>query len=367
MTPLRVELGDRSYDIRVGRGLLREAGALIRAVAPAPRAFVVTDRTVAKLHLPTLEDSLRAAGFDVATFALPPGEASKDFAHLEQVIDAMLAARCERSTSVLALGGGVVGDIAGFAASILLRGVPFVQIPTTLLAQVDSSVGGKTAIDTRHGKNLVGSFYQPRLVVADVATLATLPEREMRAGYAEVVKTALLGDADFFVWLETHGAAVIGGDADALAHAVRTSCAAKARIVAADERESGPRALLNLGHTFAHALEKEAGYDGSLLHGEAVSIGLLMAFALSVRLGLAPPADAERLRRHLRGLGMPLSPPPLLGRRWDAARLLTHMASDKKVSDGRVTFVLATRIGAATLRADVAPGDAIAAMEEVLE
>jgi 3-dehydroquinate synthase len=259
----------------------------------------------------------------------------------------MLAARCERTTTVVALGGGVVGDVAGFAASILLRGLPFVQIPTTLLAQVDSAVGGKTGINTARGKNLIGSFHQPRLVLADTDLLATLPDRQVKSGYAEVVKTALIDDARFFAWLEANGAALLAGDGRRRARAVLRCCAAKARIVAADEREEGARALLNLGHTFAHALEAESGYGDLLTHGEAVSIGLVLAFALSVRLGLCPPADAARLKAHLAHLAMPVGLPPLPGRAWQADRLIGHLAGDKKVRDGRAAFVLARGIGQA--------------------
>jgi len=262
---------------------------------------------------------------------------------------------------VVALGGGVIGDLAGFAAAVLLRGVRFVQVPTTLLAQVDSSVGGKTAIDTAHGKNLVGAFHQPRLVLADTGVLDTLPRRELLAGYAEVLKYALLGDPGFFDWLEANGRKVIAGDAGARAHAIVTSCAAKAEIVAADEREAGARALLNLGHTFGHALEAETGYDGSLLHGEAVAIGMVLAFALSERLGLCPSADTARVRRHMADVGLPTGLPG--GRAWDAGRLLDHMTRDKKARDGRATFVLVRGIGRAYVEPEVDPAEVRALLE----
>lgn len=365
--PIQVSLGDRSYDIHVERGLLPRAGEFLAKVLPRPRIFLVTDEHVAALHLTTLQASLAAAGIEHVLHVLPPGEHTKDFAHLETLLDAMLATRLERSTGVVALGGGVIGDITGFASAIALRGVPFVQIPTTLLAQVDSSVGGKTAIDTRHGKNLVGAFYQPLLVLADIDLLGTLPDRQIKCGYAEVVKYGLIDDPDFFDWLEGgNGLALLDGDSAARRHAVAVSCVNKARIVSGDERETGQRALLNLGHTFAHALEAESGFGDLLLHGEAVSIGMVMAFQLSVRLGLCPPADLLRMRRHLLQLGMPVLPPPLPGRAWDPARLIGHMASDKKVRDRKIAFVLAKGIGKAFLSRDVAPEDAQAAITAVL-
>jgi len=352
---VRVELGARSYDIHVGHGLIERAGALMLPVMRQKRAFVVTDANVAPLHLGRLLAALDAAGIAHGHVVLPAGEHTKSFSHLERLLDAMLDARCERGTMVVALGGGVIGDLAGFAASILLRGVDFVQVPTTLLSQVDSSVGGKTGINTRQGKNLVGSFHQPRLVLADIGALATLPARELRAGYAEVVKYGVIDDDAFFAWLEDNGAAVLAGEPAAVRRAVVTSCEAKARIVAADERESGLRALLNLGHTFGHALEAETGYGPELLHGEAVAIGMVMALELSARLGLAPAADAARLRRHLAACGLPVAPRAVSNRRWDAARLIGHMGGDKKVQDGRVTFVLARGIGRAFLSRDVPP------------
>jgi 3-dehydroquinate synthase len=257
----------------------------------------------------------------------------------------------------VALGGGVIGDLTGFAAAILLRGLDFVQVPTTLLAQVDSSVGGKTGIDSPQGKNLIGSFHQPRLVLADTEALSTLPRRELLAGYAEIVKYGLIDDPEFFHWLETHGHKVIDGDPEARLHAIYKSCQAKARIVAADERESGQRALLNLGHTFGHALEAETGFSEALLHGEAVAIGMVMAFELSVRLGLCPAEDAERLRRHLAAVGLPTDPGHIEGRVFSPAALIEHMTRDKKVRDGRMTFVLARGIGQAFLTRDVAASD----------
>ena len=356
--PLRLDLGPRSYDIHIGSRLLGRAGPLMRPLLVAPRVFIATDETVARLHLAGLQASLAAAGIAQQTMVLPPGEQSKGFATLERLLDGMLEAGCERATTVIAFGGGVIGDLAGFAASILMRGVPFIQIPTTLLSQVDSSVGGKTGINTPRGKNLVGSFYQPRLVLADIDLLATLPARELASGYAEVVKYGLIDDAPFFAWLEGNGAALLAGDAEARRHAVRVSCAAKARIVAADEREAGGRALLNLGHTFGHAMEAEAGFGEALHHGEAVAIGMVLAFDLSVRLGLCPPPDLARLRRHLDGSGLPTRLPP---GSWDADRLLDHFARDKKVKDGRVAFILTRGIGRAFQTSEV-PADLLRAV-----
>ena len=302
---IQVDLGQRSYEIRVGEGVIQDAGRRLRPVLAQPRVIVITDRTVAPLYLQQLQDSLEREDISCDHIVLPAGEQTKSFDHLRDLADGLLDQSIERGTTLVALGGGVIGDITGFAAGILLRGLDYVQIPTTLLAQVDSSVGGKTGINTRRGKNLVGLFHQPRLVLADVQTLDTLDSRQVRAGYAEVVKYGLIDDPVFFAWLEDNGAAVCGGDHAAQTHAVVTSCKAKAAIVAADEREAGQRALLNLGHTFGHALEAETGYGDTLLHGEAVAIGMVMAFDLSVRLGLCPAGDLERLRRHLNGVGMP--------------------------------------------------------------
>ncbi|HYB57077.1 MAG TPA: 3-dehydroquinate synthase [Alphaproteobacteria bacterium] len=352
---IRVALGERSYDILVGERLIEDAGVLLAPVLARPRVVVVTDEHVAALHLDRLAASLDRAQVFHDEIVLPPGEATKDWAHLEAVLDRLLEGAIERTTTLVALGGGVIGDLTGFAASIVLRGIAYVQIPTTLLAQVDSAVGGKTAINTRHGKNLVGSFHQPRLVLADVGALATLPERELLAGYAEVAKYGLINDAEFFAWLERHGKALAAGDAEALHHAVARSCELKAAIVAADEREGGERALLNLGHTFGHALEAETGFGRELLHGEAVALGMVMAFELSVRLGYCPPADAARVRRHLAAMGLPTTLDRRDGRRWDADRLVEHMARDKKVRDGRIAFVLARGIGEAFVARDVAP------------
>ena len=347
---VRVALDDRGYDIVIGTGLFERAGELTAPVLREKRVFVVTDERVAAAQWPRLARGLRESGIESVLVTVPAGEGSKDFTHLAGVLDAVLEKRPERGSTLLALGGGVVGDLTGLAASLLLRGVDFIQAPTTLLAQVDSSVGGKTGINTRHGKNLVGTFHQPRLVLADLDSLGTLPRRELLAGYAETVKYGLIDDPAFFDWCEAHGRDLVGGDVAARAYAVERSCAAKARIVAADEREAGQRALLNLGHTFAHALEAALGYGAALLHGEAVAIGMVLAFDLSVRLGLAPAADAARLRRHLQSVGLPVRPP---GDAWDLDRLLALMAQDKKVRDGRITFILARGIGKAFVAREV--------------
>ena len=350
---IRVALADRAYDVLVAPGLIGEAGRHLAPLLKEPRAFVVTDERVAQLHLPALGHSLDQAAIRWSPIALPPGETTKDFANLERVIDRLLADRIERGHMLVALGGGVIGDLAGFAAAVVLRGVDYVQVPTTLLAQVDSSVGGKTAINTRRGKNLVGSFHQPRLVLADIDVLQTLSKREFLAGYAEVVKYGLIGDADFFSWLEGHGAAIVDGDPEARRRAVAQSCAAKAAIVAADERENGVRMLLNLGHTFGHALEAECGFSDEMLHGEAVAMGLVLAFELSHRLGLCSAEDAGRVRRHLAAVGLPTSFEAYPERAWDPDALIEHMRGDKKVAGGRVAFVLAHRIGEAFVARDV--------------
>ena len=351
---IRVPLGERAYDIVIGPGLLEEAGQRIDTACGPVSVAVVTDETVAGLHLATLEESLVRAGIRCHSVILPPGEKTKSFRHLEDLLDDLLDAGIERGDGVVALGGGVIGDLAGLSASLLRRGVSLVQVPTTLLAQVDSSVGGKTGIDTRHGKNLVGTFHQPRLVLADTGVLATLPPRERRAGYAEVVKYGLLGNRSFFEWLEDHGESVLSGSTFHLQHAVEKSCAAKAAIVARDEREGSERALLNLGHTFAHALETACGYDGRLLHGEAVAIGMTMAFDLSVGLGLCPGGDAARVRQHLVRTGLPVHPARLGIGTLDAGELVRHMAQDKKVAGGRVAFVLVRGIGEAFITREVA-------------
>lgn len=350
---VRLALDARGYDIQIGTGLLAQAGARLKPLAKGRQVVVVTDETVARLHLAALEQSLGHAGVTHKSVVLPPGEGTKDFAHFARLCEEILAIGVERQSLLVALGGGVVGDITGFAAATLLRGLAYVQIPTTLLAQVDSSVGGKTAINAAHGKNLVGAFHQPVLVLADVATLASLPRRELLAGYAEVVKYGLIRDRAFFEWLELDGAKLLAGDGAALTRAVAESCVHKAAVVAADERESGERQLLNFGHTFAHALEAETGFGPNLLHGEAVAAGMALAFDFSVRLGHTTRQSADRVRRHLAAAGLPTGLGALGRRRPDPDRLLEHMRHDKKVSAGRLTFILAREIGDAFVARDV--------------
>jgi 3-dehydroquinate synthase len=354
---IRVELAGRSYDIAIGPGLIDQAGALSRPLLAAPKVTIVSDETVAPLYGARVAASFDKAGIKASTVTVPAGENSKEFGAFGRLVNELLDQRPDRRTTLVALGGGVVGDLTGFAASVLLRGVDFIQVPTTLLAQVDSSVGGKTGINTRHGKNLVGTFYQPRLVLADTDVLDTLPRRELLAGYAEVAKYGLIDDAEFFAWCEANGAAVLSGDAAKRTYAIEQSCLAKARIVAADERETTDlRALLNLGHTFGHALEAETGFSSDLLHGESVGTGMAMAFDLSARLGLCPATDAERVRCHLGAVGLPMRLRAIGGdnrRHWSAARLIEHMRGDKKAEGGRLTFVLARGIGKAFVSREV--------------
>ena len=352
-----VDLAGRAYDIVVGEDVFARAGEFMTPVLRQPRAIIVTDETVGGLHLDALTASLKKAGIAHDAVVLPAGEQTKTFEQLEGLIERLLDIGIERGTTLVAFGGGVIGDLTGFAAAVALRGIDFVQIPTTLLAQVDSSVGGKTGINTRHGKNLVGAFHQPRLVIADTRILDTLPRRELLAGYAEVVKYGLLGDAEFFEWLEGHGPAVRDGDPNALRHAIVRSCQAKADIVADDEREAGRRALLNLGHTFGHALEAETGMSDALLHGEAVAIGMVLAFDLSVQLGHCEAVDADLVRRHLAAIGLPTNPAHALGNIWSADALIGHMAKDKKVADGKLTFILARAIGDAFITQEVTRED----------
>ncbi|MHA1537238.1 MAG: 3-dehydroquinate synthase [Alphaproteobacteria bacterium] len=354
---VRVELAERSYDVVIGAGLIAQAGERLAALMPGRPVVAITDETVAGLYLETLEGSLTGAGIAYRTFIVPPGEASKSFAGYEKLAERILAAGIGRDSIILALGGGVVGDLAGFLAATLLRGLDFVQLPTTLLAQVDSAVGGKTGIDTPQGKNLIGAFHQPRLVLADIAALETLPQREVRAGYAETVKYGLIGDGEFFTWCETNAGRLLAGERDLRAHAVRYACRAKAAIVAEDEREAGKRALLNLGHTFGHALEAETGFGDTLLHGEAVAIGACIAFDLSAELGYCPAGDAARVRAHLDSAGLPTGlDTALLGRRRPAAEaIVARMASDKKTKLGALRLVLARGIGKAFVAEDVDP------------
>ena len=354
---LAIDLGPRSYDIVVGEGVLANAGDRIAPIVKDARAFIVTDANVSVHHLHTLETSLDAANVQHKTFVVTPGEATKSFEALEQLLETLLENQPDRHTVLIALGGGVIGDLTGFAASVLLRGVRFIQIPTTLLAQVDSSVGGKTGINSIYGKNLIGSFHQPSLVLADTGAIASLPERERKAGYAEIVKYGLIGDLDFFAWLEQHGKDVIAGDQDALARAVVKSCEAKACIVAADETEKGQRALLNFGHTFGHALEKAFEYNSTLLHGEAVAIGMVLACELSEDLGYLEQGSAQRVQDHFKNLDIPSSCAdiPL---KTPAHTLLETMRGDKKAHHGTLTLILLKSLGEAFILKN-APEDAV--------
>jgi 3-dehydroquinate synthase len=368
---VEVELGARSYDIVIGRGVIASLGARIAALRPGAKTFIVTDENVARHVLHMAEASLDGAGIKHDSLVVPPGEGSKSFHVFEQVCEAIIAARMERDDLVVALGGGVIGDLAGFAAAVVRRGLDYVQVPTTLLAQVDSSVGGKTAIDTGQGKNLVGAFHQPILVVADTALLDTLPPREFRAGYAELVKYGLLGDAPFFAWLEANWRDIFagGGSSGSFARdrAIAESCRAKAAIVARDERETGDRALLNLGHTFGHALEAACGFSDRLLHGEAIAIGMALAFEFSAtRQGLVSKPEAARAVRHLAAVGLPTRvsdvPPPLP----TADELMELIAQDKKIKRGKLTFILTRAIGAAFIEAGVDAGEVRGFLSEQL-
>ncbi|HXE02629.1 MAG TPA: 3-dehydroquinate synthase [Hyphomicrobium sp.] len=350
-----VELGDRSYDVLIASGLLRDAGALIKARLGAVKCGVVTDENVARHHLATLEESLKAEGLFAGSIVMKPGEATKSFRDLATLSERLLELGLERGDLVVPFGGGVIGDLAGFAAGILRRGIRFVQIPTSLLAQVDSSVGGKTGINTPQGKNLIGVFHQPSLVIADTAVLTTLPPRQMRAGYAEVAKYGLLGDAQFFAWLEANWQGVFGNNGPALTKAIETSVAAKAAIVARDETETGERALLNLGHTFGHALEAWTGYSDRLLHGEGVAIGMCMAFRLSENIGICPRGRADRVVKHLKAVGLPTKIGDIPGGRANAGELLKLMGQDKKVRGGKATFILVRDIGQAFVTREVVP------------
>ena len=357
-TIVNVGLGDRAYDIVIGRGVLRSLGERIAALRPGVRTAIVTDRSVAKHWLEAVEAVLVAAGVPSSRIVVDEGEATKSYAMLEKVSEGLIAAKIERNDLVIALGGGVIGDLAGFAAAIVRRGVDFVQVPTTLLAQVDSSVGGKTGINSPHGKNLLGAFHQPVLVVADTEVLDTLPPRQFRAGYAEVVKYGVLGDAKFFGWLDANRSEIFAGGA-AREHAIAESCRAKAAIVARDERETGDRALLNLGHTFGHALEAATGFSDRLFHGEGVSIGMVLAAEFSAELGMIAAADAARVTKHLAESGLPTRLQDIAGFAQeglaDADALMALMAQDKKVKRGRLTFILLEALGRAVIVNDVDP------------
>ena len=346
MQTVRVELGARAYAIHIGEHLLSRTGLMLPHL-DLPKVAIVSNATVAALYLQQLADALRTRGVEVISIVLEDGERYKNWAPLNRIYDALLERHCERSTTLIALGGGVIGDLAGFAAATYMRGIPFIQVPTTLLAQVDSSIGGKTGINHPLGKNMIGAFHQPRLVLADTAVLESLPPRELAAGMAEVIKHGLVRDGAFFAWLEQNMEKLLACDAHALAHAVRRCCEIKAAVVAEDERETGVRMLLNLGHTFGHAIESGLGY-GKWLHGEAVAAGMVMAADLSRRIGLIAESDVERIIALVRRAGLPVAPPDIA-----PARLLELMRVDKKTEGGKLRFVLLDRIGAASVRADV--------------
>jgi 3-dehydroquinate synthase len=362
-----VQLGERSYEILIGSGLVARAGAEVSRVLPGVRAAIVTDENVAAKHLPELQASLDAAGVGHASIIIPAGETSKSFDMLETVVRGILAAKLERRDVVIAFGGGVVGDLAGFAAGITRRGMPFVQMPTSLLAQVDSSVGGKTGINTLEGKNLVGVFYQPHLVLADTDVLETLNPREFRAGYAEIAKYGLIDQPDFFAWLEKNWQGVFSGGSER-AEAIALSCRAKAAVVARDEHETGDRALLNLGHTFGHALEGFVKYDPArLVHGEGVAIGMALAHRFSAHMNLASPDDAARVEAHLKAVGLPTRISDMPGEKPDAATLMKFIGQDKKVSRGTLTFILTRGIGQSFIAKDVPPSAVEGFLSEELQ
>jgi 3-dehydroquinate synthase len=364
-----VALADRAYDIVIGRNVLPSLGARIAKLRPGVRTAIVTDKTVAKHWLAATEASLAAADIPTSHIVVEEGEGSKSYAGLEKVSEALIAAKIERNDLVIALGGGVVGDLAGFAAAIVRRGVDFVQVPTSLLAQVDSSVGGKTGINSPQGKNLLGAFHQPVLVVADTAVLDTLSPRQFRAGYAEVAKYGVLGDAAFFTWLEANHADIMRGGS-AREHAIATSCRAKAGVVSRDERENGERALLNLGHTFGHALEAVTGFSDRLFHGEGVSVGMVLAAQLSAQLGMIAESDAVRIQHHLADVGLPTKLQDIAGFAQeglaDADTLMALMAQDKKVKRGKLTFILLEAVGRAVIAGDVDPATVRAFLHQKL-
>lgn len=361
---VHVPLGERAYDILIGPGLIARAGAEIASRLKGRKAAVVTDENVAPLYLEALVANLNQAGIVSAEVVLPAGEKTKSFEHLITACDKVLEARVERNDCVIALGGGVIGDLSGFAAGIVRRGVRFVQVPTSLLSQVDSSVGGKTGINSRHGKNLIGVFHQPDLVLADTDVLDTLSEREFRAGYAEVAKYGLIDKPDFFAWLEANWTSVFTGG-PARIEAIAKSCQAKADVVVADERENGQRALLNLGHTFGHALEAATAYDSSrLVHGEGVSIGMVLAHEFSARMNLASPDDARRVERHLKEVGLPTRMSDIPGDLPPAESLMDAIAQDKKVKSGKLTFILTRGIGQSFVADDVPASEVISFLRE---
>ena len=364
MQTLTVDLGARSYPIHIGQDLLKDAADHIPLDLAGRKIFILSDRNV-QAYAADLEKALAGKTGGIFTFVIDGGEQAKSMARLDEVLDWMLEARVDRHSVLFAVGGGVIGDLGGFAASVVMRGIPYVQVPTTLLSQVDSSVGGKTGINSPRGKNLIGSFYQPVCVLCDTQTLKTLPERELKAGYAEIVKYGLINKPAFFDWLESNGEKVLALEPEALTHAILTSCQDKAEIVAADERESGQRALLNLGHTFGHAFEASAGYDGTLLHGEGVSIGMVCAFALSVKMGLCPEGDLKRMQAHLSSTGLKTSLDGL-NLKDDAVALYTLMLGDKKMDRGVLKFILVRGIGQAFVSGDVKEEDVLSVLNEAV-
>jgi len=349
---LRVELGSRGYDIIVGERLLSKAGEYILPHIKTKSVIIVSDETVARFYLHRLTNALEEKQISSRSIIVKPGEGTKSLDSFSELLETLLEQKPDRHTTLIALGGGVIGDLTGFAASVLLRGVNFIQIPTTLLSQVDSSVGGKTGINSRYGKNLIGSFHQPLLVLADVTTLSTLPKRELLAGYAETVKYGFINDPGFFSWLEKNGAALLAGDTALMSEAIIKSCKAKAAIVAADEKEANIRALLNFGHTFGHALEAETGYGDTLLHGEAVAMGMIMAFKASVAMGICPQSELDRALAHYKATSLPASPGDIR-KDWNIDHLMEHFTRDKKIADGKLTFILTRGIGKAFITQDV--------------
>ena len=350
---LQIRLGKRSYDILVGANLLNVAGKTISETIGKTKCWVVTDENVSKHYLTPLMHSLEKADLQTSTIILPPGEESKRIETVQQIVDKILGEAPDRDSTLIALGGGVVGDITGFAASIILRGTNFVQIPTTLLSQVDSSVGGKTGVNTTHGKNLLGTFYQPKLVLADIKVLETLPRRDRISGYAEIVKYGLIRDKSFYLWLEKNGKKIISLDRATCQEAVKKSCLIKGEVVAADEKEEGHRALLNFGHTFGHALEKETGFNTSLLHGEAVSLGMIMAIALSIKVGLCSQSVLDRVQKHFKNIGLPTKLTSKGVDLWDSEILINNMTFDKKRRKGRIAFILLNEIGDPVISNDI--------------
>ncbi len=364
LTKVFIDLGPRAYDILIGHALIEQAGTRLAEMFPQCRFGIITDSEVEQAQLPRLVTALEGAGLEHAIITVPHGEATKCYDRLYEVVDAILEARLERGDIILALGGGVIGDLAGFAAAITRRGMAFVQIPTSLLAQVDSSVGGKTGINSKYGKNLVGAFHQPKLVLADLDVFETLPQRQFASGFAEVVKYGLIDDEDFFFWLEENLSEILSGG-PARAEAIARSCQAKAHFVIADEYEGGVRALLNLGHTFGHALEAATGYSDRLLHGEGVAIGMMLAHRFSARMGLAPSQDITRIERHLQNAGLPTTLGDIPGELASTDKLMHHITQDKKVTRGRLNFILTRGIGKAFIANDVEPGEIATFLEEM--